>query len=203
MRKFTQLFLILLVLPLLVSCQKMPGKPGKTSVNTGGVQSNKSQIIPGGNGELTTEDILQNRDISLYEQGGSISCLEWNPYKDLRNICDEKKVRDFLWKHWSEKRRGYLRIVRNTIDWWGTSHIFIEPKEKDTWHIAWRTVSASALPGGRGGVDDILDLTSVERIADTNGKPNDWFIVIKKASGEIFGQFPDKSNERPISHRSN
>ena len=185
MKTLSKILLLLLVFSITGCAQK------RTPVSSDASPVKPVEIIHGPNGELTTENILQNRDISLYDQGGSISCLEWNPDKDLRTICDEKKVRDFLWAHWSEKRRGYIRIVYNSVDWWGTAHIFVEPKEKDAWHIAWRMVGVSALPGGHSRIDDIPDLNSVERIENKKGGSDGWRIVIKKVTGEIFRQFPE------------
>lgn len=194
MKTCSIMLLSLVVLSITIPAQKrtrgLPPKPVNTPVSKEETPGQLVKIIHGQNGELTTKDILQNRNISLYDQGGSIDCREWTPEKGSQPRCDEKKVRDFLWAHGTEKRRGYLRIIYNSVDWWGTAHIFIEPQEGDTWHIGWRTVSVSLLPGGRSVIDD-LDLNSIERMENKDGGPDDWRIVIKKASGEIFGEFPE------------
>jgi hypothetical protein len=139
--------------------------------------------------ELTSTAVLQGRNIRKYDRGGHFDCREWAPPDDTRGTCDDRKARDFIWRHWNDKKRGYLRITNNTVDAYSTTHIFIEPDKKGAWHIAWRVAYVALAPPGRSGLDNYTDLDTVERV---EGKRlDDWCIVIKGRSGEIFSRFPE------------
>ena len=98
-------------------------------------------------------------------------------------------MRDFIWQHWSEKRRGYIRVTYNSTDAVSTSHIFIEPGEKGEWHIARRIVPWHSIQKMSNQLDDILGLVTVERVEGKN--KGDWYIVIKRSSGKIVYKIPE------------
>src|ERR1700737_1194834 len=51
--------------------------------------------------ELTTDDIQQGRDLSLYDRGGLFDCQHhWD--KPSRHHCDIQAIRKFLWHHWQQ-----------------------------------------------------------------------------------------------------
>lgn len=152
------------------------------------VLTTKTEVTATKSGELTSKNILENRDISQYDQGGHFDCHGWTP-KEASDPCDEKKVRDFIWQHWSEKKRGYIRITYGSVDARSTSHIFIEPNEKGEWYIAWRIARSHMLPGHNNIVHNILGLIIVERV---EGKEkDDWSIVIKRGPGNVVYKIPE------------
>lgn len=155
------------------------------------VRSVSARLISGEHNELTTKGILQGRNMANYEQGGHYDCSDWAPPDDPRGTCDQKKVRDFIWEHWSERKRGYVRMTHGTIDALATSHIFLEPGTRGEWRIVWRIARLSMLIGGRRELADMLGRYTVERV-EVKGL-DDWCIVIKRRSGEIFARFPGNS----------
>jgi hypothetical protein len=104
--------------------------------------------------ELTTDDIAQGRDLSTYGDGGFFDCSDyWNkPSRDYREFS---AIRKFIWRHWQQKERGYIRVTLNSRDAWSTSHIFIEPSSGGRWHVAWRIARHN------NAISDCPDITSV------------------------------------------
>lgn len=151
------------------------------------IRTTKTEVTATETGELTSRDILQKRDISRYDQGGHFDCHGWT--KEPKDVCDEKRVRDFIWQHWTDKKPGYIRITYGSVDARSTSHIFIEPNDKNEWHISWRIARWHVLPGGSNIVHDILGLVTVERLEGKNNE--DGSIVIKRRSGEIVYRIPE------------
>jgi hypothetical protein len=114
-------------------------------------------------GELTVNTIAENRDLNLYDQAGHFDCR----YYTLERFADNQKQqfiemalaqpREFIWEHWQQKRRGYIRITFDSVDAVSTSHIFIEPDANGVWKVTWRIVRHM------GEVDDKPPIFSVER----------------------------------------
>ena len=49
------------------------------------------------------------------------------------------KVRDFIWQHWQQHRRGYAVVTFHSIEGEpSTSHMFIEPNRDGVWHLSVR-----------------------------------------------------------------
>ena len=62
--------------------------------------------------ELTTEDIAQGRDLSLYDPGGLFDCQHhWD--EPSRDHCDMQAIRRFIWTHWTQ-RREVTSALRST-----------------------------------------------------------------------------------------
>ena len=121
-------------------------------------------------GELTTSDIAQKRDLTLYKNGGHFDCRTWA--ETQQGSCDLSKLLEFVWQHWENKQRAYIRITGDSVDAVSTSHIFIEPSQDKTWHIAWRIVRHY------GEITDIRDIKSIKkRVAAT---PYDCWVDCKK-----------------------
>jgi hypothetical protein len=97
-------------------------------------QSN--QITP-----VSLEEILRNRDLSIYDQGGEYGCA-YLPYNSTVAACNEStaRARDFIWKHWREKRRGYVRVRLLSEDTFDVAHFFVEPDDKGAWRVECRLV---------------------------------------------------------------
>jgi hypothetical protein len=121
--------------------------------------------------ELTTADITQGRDLSLYDDGRHFNC--YLIYEGDEPECNIPKIRKFIWQHWQNKQRGYIRITFGSIDAVSTSHIFIEPDEQGMWHVAWRIVRHS------GEIDDIPDIRSLkQRLATKSDFTHDQTKII-------------------------
>ena len=130
--------------------------PAERFYRKGGKET-KAKIISE-KGELTTSDIAQERGLSLYDSGGHFNCRSWIPAQDdPKPNCDIPKVRDFIWQHWENKQRAYIRITFDSVDAVSTSHIFIEPDQNGKWHVAWRIVRHL------GEITDIPDIRSIKQ----------------------------------------
>lgn len=103
-------------------------------------------------------------------------------------IMRSQKIRDFIWQHWNEKRRGYIKMTTDMVDWVTTDHIFIEPDQEGQWHVAWKSAYISLLPGGISGVNTIRGRYTVER-AEGKGL-DDWRIVVKSGPDSILYRTP-------------
>jgi hypothetical protein len=73
----------------------------------GGKQTPAKIIVRGR--ELTTDDTAQGRDLSTHDDGGFFDCSDyWNkPSKDYYKFS---AIRKFIWRHWGQKQRGYIRV---------------------------------------------------------------------------------------------
>lgn len=105
-------------------------------------------------------------------------------------LAGEKKVRDFVWQHWTEKKRGYIKISCGHIDTSGTIHYFVEPNEKGEWSVAIRSLYKHDLP--KYNKQPIKDITavSVERIENKADGNSNWTLIFKTIDGEIVEKFP-------------
>jgi hypothetical protein len=104
------------------------------------------------NGELTSRSIERNRRNFRYDNGGLSTCylLVFGIKKDRESDpCGEKAVRDFIWNHYSAKKRGYIRVKYIDVDSASIEHFFIEPQKSGTWMIVWWSVDhfSQGLPG--------------------------------------------------------
>ena len=126
--------------------------PNQKFYALGGKQT-PAKIISRGE-ELTTDDIAQGRDLSLYDRGGLFDCQHhWD--EPSRDHCDVQAIRKFIWEHWHQKKRGYIRATFNSVDATSTFHIFIEPTSSGRWHVAWRIARHT------NEITDCPDITSV------------------------------------------
>ena len=122
----------------------------------------KAQLFLLEKGELTSKTITQGRKISEYDQGGYFDCREQAPGDDPCGECDEKKIRDFIWQHWTNKKRGYVRVTYNSVDSLNTSHIFIEPNANGAWKIEWRIARFHVIPELNNRIDDVPEIITVD-----------------------------------------
>jgi hypothetical protein len=112
--------------------------------------------------ELMTADIAQARDMSLYDDGGHWDCREHSLSDTSPRNCDLPKVRNFIWEHWQKKRPGYIRVTVDSVDTMSTSHIFVEPNDQGSWHVAWRVAQTRGI--APSVVRDVPPFTTVERV---------------------------------------
>lgn len=152
-------------------------------------KNTKAEIILGKDSELTTEGLTQNRDMSQYDQGGHFDCRSWIAKDKPHGECNENKIRDFIWQHWTKKKQGYLRITYNTVDATSTLHIFIEANENGEWNVAWRIARSHAMPQYNNQITDIWGI-SIEQVIE-KPKKGSWAIIFKNSSGKIIRKIPD------------
>lgn len=148
-----------------------------------GGRTTEAKDVVQSDGELTTPTITESRDISLYDKAGHFDCRVYFERDFRRAEKAQSRARNFVWQHWQEKRRAYLSITYNSVDAVSTSHIFIEPDEQGTWHVAWRIVRHY------GEIDDMPDIRSVER-----RRANKEDDMIEK-SGTIIISFKDSDGD--------
>lgn len=183
--KIFQLFVLttLIFLPSVVFGQQKQVEIKET-------KNTRAEIIWKDNGELSIKDVTQKRDMTQYADGGYFDCRGWVSKDAFRGICDEKKIRDFLWQHWTEKKRAYVRVTYDSVDAKSTSHIFVEPNENGEWSVAWRIVRFHAIPQLNNQITDVAKIVSVERV-ENKPKKGDWVLVFKNKIGDIMERMPD------------
>src|SRR5215510_2566145 len=168
---------IVITLAALSTCFLSEGRAQKTPKRTetpnerfarkGGRSITTETTVKQG-GEVTAAIIANGRDLQLYDQGGHFDCRRWTPdalkngqENEQRIASSLKAARNFIWEHWQNKKRGYIRVTENTVDCTSTSHIFIEPAAGGEWQIAWRIARAHAMMSD--GVDDLPTIRRVEQ----------------------------------------
>lgn len=156
----------------------------------------KARVLRDSDGALTTINIAQGRNTAKYEDGGLFNChrqqmlsLDMILNSWPENVCDETQIRDFIWKHWSSKSRGYIRANYSGVDATATWHIFIEPGSSGKPSILARIVRSSALPGSQPDVLDLARITRVEK-THTPSNPENWQILLQNETGETVARFP-------------
>jgi DNA polymerase III epsilon subunit-like protein len=155
--------------------------------NIESVKETEIEIIEGKNGELTTEGLTQNRDMALYDKAGQFDCRGFYPKDKPKGECNENKIRDFIWQHWTNKKLGYIGITYNTVDSISTFHMFIEPNDKGKWNSVWRIARNQAM--SKPQMTDISGI-SVEKVRD-KPKTDNWALVFKSNSGRVVKKIPD------------
>lgn len=87
------------------------------------------------------EKVQQNRNLSEYEFGGRTSdCLEMTENETYECYSG---TRDFILKHWEERKRAYIiiDIVGSHSD--REQHVFIEPDNNNEWRIVFTETTYS------------------------------------------------------------
>ena len=58
-------------------------------------------------------------------------------YSKTPYILDsERQVQNFVWRHWNQRRRGYVVFTIRTLEGdVATTHLFIEPAKQGYWHV--------------------------------------------------------------------
>lgn len=93
--------------------------------------------------KYTDEELIENRDLSLYDLGDEFSnCFNHGFSNSEFRKCEKQQsvARSFIAKHLEEKKRGYIIYEWSGIDCSGVIHIFIEPNYDGEWYIILRTV---------------------------------------------------------------
>jgi hypothetical protein len=190
MKNFIVLLILFPFFLIHLEAQTVQNKAPKT-------QTKRSRIYSDKDGMLTTHKITQNRKMSGYDDGGNFDCnsqwmlrlnLKWKGTQP-KGICDENRIRDFIWQHWSERRHGYIRIAYLGIDTSATWHVFIEPNKLGKWGVTIRIVGTSALPGSHASILELRTMPYVEK-QQNQSTDTKWSIVFKMVNGEAVHRLP-------------
>jgi len=98
-------------------------------------------------GTLSVQGIAGQRNLSDYGDGGNLDCRHFRPDEvktpevtRARVDACHRAAREFVWQHWNNKKRGYIRLTADSVDAVSTSHFFIEPDSHGEWQIDWKIV---------------------------------------------------------------
>jgi len=82
----------------------------------------------------TAAGIAQGRDLSGYEKL-ALRDPEPHHYWQFRRNPTLAQARTFVWKHWQERKRGYLILTITGVDHTSTAHVFVESDDSGRWRI--------------------------------------------------------------------
>lgn len=146
--------------------------------------SSGTGVTVGAEGELLHVEISRLRDLSTYSQGGHFVCCrrdDWPPPQEVF-------IRNFIWQHWMEKRRGYVRLSTRGVDNSFTTHYLVEPNEEGHWVVVWIKLHKHSIPEY-----DTLRLrkgVGVPTRVAANELPDGWRLEFVTVSGEGANPIP-------------
>jgi len=125
------------------------------------------------------QEIAGKRDLKLYADGGNFGTTTLGQ-GSIQNVTS---LRDFIWSHWKEKTRGYVRLVISGTDNTVTLHIFIEPGRHGTSHVRWRGINKwSEGAVTRRILGHWSDAVALERAQPTKlDRPGGDYVLVFKA----------------------
>ena len=153
-----QSFIAILLFSFAVSCSRTPPSAP--------IASATPQPLANPTPSVAKETPTGGRDLSQYAFGGRLGCTHPFPRDSPRCEKSLQQARNFIWKHWQQKTRGYVVVKRATVDAGMNAHIFIEPDERGNWRIVWREelVYAASVPNATpGSVGQLTDIRSINR----------------------------------------
>jgi hypothetical protein len=104
-------------------------------------------------------NVAKDRNLSLYDAGGV-----YRTAIGAHQLTDIERLRQFIWSHWTQKRRGYVEFVFRGKDAGSENYFFIEPAG-DSWRIAWVEQHYQALPGYSPPPPQIhRDIVTIKRV---------------------------------------
>ena len=139
------------------------------------------------------ETILQNRNLSDYDLGSrSENCFNNFEVKVEECELSRNKARDFILKHWQEKKRAYIVAEFGGVDSFSEYHIFIEPDNKGNWHILWKQEYSDSEREFAKNIST-RDMTSVKRkIATEDDHPykiGTYYLIFLDNKGNSVAHF--------------
>ena len=152
-------------------------------------QTEVSQPAPTPNKPKTIND---NRDLSVYDFGGRQGCGIVPVSEASRCNKSIKTARNFIWKHWQEKKKGYIIIKMASDDAETDSHIFIEPDENGAWHIVWKLERIFAVLMLKDASDRIVEIPDIRSLERRRAIDRDY----KYATGTFYLLFLGKNGEK-------
>jgi hypothetical protein len=131
---------------------------------------------------LTVDDVAQGRDLRRYDRL-DVSDPKPRAAADSGGEGIVAQARSFVWEHWRDHKRGYLRLTLSSVDATSTSHVFVEKDEVGRWRVYWRIVR------DHSEIDDLPTTYAVQWVTPAR----DW-----DAPGTplVQGEQPD-----PLRHR--
>lgn len=123
---------------------------------------------------ISPKTVTGGRNLAVYDLAGRKGCgnLANNDYRKCEASIQD--ARDFIWNHWTERRRGYVIITMASDDATSDAHIFVEPGDDGHWRVAWIWKRLSGFGDrGRTVAGDVAvgpDVRSIERkvLAETD-----------------------------------
>ena len=82
----------------------------------------------------TAPKIAQGRNLNTYDKAQIRDWEHFHPWERWGNPV-LAQARQFLWEHWRDRRRACLTLTQSSVDYTGTSHIFVEPDDSGRWRI--------------------------------------------------------------------
>ena len=153
-------------------------------------QSSKetSEVFLDKEGILKSSNLTQDQNMSEYDKGGHFWCrtrISGKFGNENDRLEGEKKVRDFIWQHWTEKKLGYIILSCPDTDTQNTSHYFIEPDEKGIWKITEKHFYQSSNDKFIANESVFYALERVE-----NKEKGDWYLIVKTSNGDFSQTIP-------------
>ena len=141
---------------------------------------------------FTKEDLIQNRDLSLYDLGGEFSnCFNHGfEISEFRKCEKEQSVaRSFIAEHLKEKKRGYVIYEWSGMDTGSETHIFVEPDSNGEWSIIMRSAGDYRYQN----LEEIKGYSTKHRRATSDDdhpfKIGKYFLSILDENGKIVEKF--------------
>lgn len=91
---------------------------------------------------LTFDNVAQGRDLHDYDR---LELADHGVLDRQFQMTVMVQAREFLWKHWQEKKKAYLILTYHSVDATSTSHIFLERDNTGRWRIYSRLISHHAV----------------------------------------------------------
>jgi hypothetical protein len=135
------------------------------------------------------QTVVEDRKLSEYEQLEISNCVGVtdSEYRDCVNSLD--RGREFIVKHWKEKRRAYIIYIWCGVDVCGDTHFFIEPDSNANWQVVIRRKRYYTVVGW----ENLFKVESEEAISVKRKKEKKN--LYSYHSGEFYLQFLDKNGE--------
>jgi hypothetical protein len=83
---------------------------------------------------LLASDTKRERGLKGYDRAGPYTLSVQSHYAGAEETL--ASIRNFIWSHWSQKKKGYLSVTRFSLEGNRTTReFFIEPSDKESWRI--------------------------------------------------------------------
>jgi hypothetical protein len=101
--------------------------------------------------QRVSQEPIINRNLSEFESGGRFETCNYVRDRSFKKCVDTlDQARDFIWRHWKEKKRGYIIYDFSGTDTMNEFHFFIEPDEFGKWRVVQRWKEFSPPPNPLG-----------------------------------------------------
>lgn len=125
---------------------------------------------------LTDNDIIENRNLSLYEKENTSKCKTFD--------CVENLKRNFIWNHLNQKALGYIKNKWQDPDLLTIEHIFIESDKNGKWKVVWKQEQRMDL-GNPPSNKYLREVTNIHTVEKKNLNKVYWHLIFRNSDGEI------------------